>query len=153
MAYIPVSPNQSRAGIEPPTEYIEEVAGATWKAGAPLVLDANGFLAEAGAAPALIYGFAMNDGQNLATSGLKKAGVYRCMPGVRFECNWLGTIAQTNKDEAAGFVKGGDGIWYLDPAAGTKQAIVKGWGNPRVKVGSVNPIVDLAVKTANIQSM
>lgn len=152
MAYLAISPNQSQAGIEPKVEYLEEVLSSVWKAGAPLVKDANGFAAEAGAAPALVYAFAAHDGQNLASSGLKRAAIYRVNPLTRFEGVWLGTIAQTIKDEAAGLVKGGDGIWYLDPAAGTKQAIVIGWGS-RVKIGDVNPIVDFTVKTANVQSV
>lgn len=152
MAYIAISPNQSSAGIAARPEYIEEVASSVWKAGAPLVKDANGFMAEAGAAPALIYGYAISDGQNLASSGLKKAGCYRARSDVPMDINWLGTIAQTNKDEAFGLVKGGDGIWYGDPGAATKQLILVNWSS-RVKIGDVNPIVEMITKTANIQSV
>jgi hypothetical protein len=150
MAYIAISPNQSIAGIETVPEYWPEVASSTWKAGAPLVRDANGFLAECGAAPTSIFGFAINDGQNLASSGLKRAGVYRCKGKARFEGNFkVAALAQTSAGEAFRLVKGADGIWYIDQA-NAGPCNVLGWSS-HVKIGDVDPIVDFEILAANVQ--
>ncbi len=147
---ITISPQQSQAGIEAKPYYLPEVAGATWKAGAPLVRDANGFMAECGAAPALIWGFAAHDGQNLASSGLKKCAVYRAAPMVRFEGTLLEALAVTQQGESYGLVKGGDGVWYISSADAGDQVTALSYSS-RSTVGSANQTVDFEVETANIQ--
>jgi hypothetical protein len=150
MAYQPISPQQSTAGLEPYVEMLPEVASSTWKAGAPVVRDANGFIAECGAAPTSVYGFAVNDGQNLASSGLKKCAVYRAHQNARFEgVLKMAALTQTVAGEAFRLVKGADGIWYADQANSGPMNIV-GWSS-KVKIGDTDPIVDMTVLAANIQ--
>lgn len=150
MPYLPISPSQSDAGIEPKVAMMEEVASSTWKAGAPLVRDANGFMAECGAAPASVWGFAVNDGQNLASSGLKKCAVYRAQSGVRFEgVLKMAAFTQTVKGEAFRLVKGADGIWYADQANAGPMNVYS--TSSRVKIGDTDPVCDFTVLASGIQ--
>lgn len=150
MAYLPLSPQQSVAGIEMRVAMEPEVASSTWKAGAPLVRDANGFMAECGAAPATVWGFAVNDGQNLASSGLKKCAVYRPQQGSRLEgVLKVAALTATMAGEPYRLVKGADGIWYVDQAnAGPMN--VDGWSS-KVKIGDTDPIVDFTVLASGLQ--
>lgn len=152
MGTFPISPQQSRAGI-PEVHYLPEVASATWKVGALLLRDANGFMAECGAAPATLYGVAVNAGQNLASSGLAKCAVYRPRPGERFECTLVtAALTQTMAGENYGFVKNGSGYWELVPADAGDQAVVSGWSS-LVKIGAVDPIIDITFDEANLQEI
>jgi hypothetical protein len=151
-ASFPISPQQHEAGF-PFVEYHAEVASSVFKAGAPLVRDANGFMAECGAAPALIYGFAVNDGQNLASSGLNgdSCAVYRAKPGTKFEGQLIGTLTQTMEGENYGLVKNGTTLyWEIIPADAGDQIEVVGHSS-RMPIGTVDPIVDFTVDAANIQ--
>lgn len=150
MAYMPISPQQAVSGIEDPVVLLPEVASSVWKAGAPVVRDANGFIAECGAAPATVFGFACFDGQNLASSGLKKCAIFRAKPGIRFEGNLkVAALTQTMAGEAYRLVKGADGIWYVDQGfAGPMN--VYSWSS-RVKIGDLDPIVDFTLLASGLQ--
>lgn len=148
----PFSPQQSRAGI-PEVHYGPEKSGMTWKKGAVIVRDANGFFAEAGAAPATFFGFAVEEGQNLATDGAKQCGVYRPRPGERFEGVLLATYAITQLGENYGLVKNGTtGYWEIEDSDVADQVTVCSVSS-QVKVGDVNPIVDFTVDQANLQEI
>ena len=150
MAYLPISPSQSAAGIEPEVVMLPEVASSVWKAGAPVLRDANGFIAECGAAPATVFGFAVNDGQNLASSGLKKCAVYRAQAGVRFEGNLkVAALTQTMAGEPYRLVKGADGIWYVDQANAGPMNVLS-WSS-KVKLGDLDPIVDFTLLASGTQ--
>lgn len=137
------------AGI-PQVFYEPEVAAATWKAGALLVRDANGFMAECAADPTTIWGVAVNDGQNLAASGTKKCAVIRAKPGLLFEGTLVGTLAQTMAGENYGFTKNASGYWEIVPAELEDTATVQSWSS-RMPIGTVDPVVEFTFDQANIQ--
>jgi hypothetical protein len=154
MGTFPISPQQTEAGI-PFVEYHREAATQTFKLGALLVRDANGYIAEAGAAPAVVYGISAAEGQNLASSGLNgnSCPVYRLKPGLKFEGTLVaaGGLTQTMFGENYGFVKNGtSGYWELVPAdAGDQGTVVS--ASSRMPIGTVDPIVDFTFDAANIQ--
>lgn len=149
---VPIGPQQSEAGF-PMVDYFPEAATQTFKIGQPLIRDAAGFLAKAGTAPAVIYGFAATDGQNLAVAGVGNlAGVYRAGPTKKFEATLIGTLTQTMAGENYGLVEQADGNWAAVPADVGDQVVIAGWSS-RVKVGDVDPIVDITVDQANIQEI
>ena len=149
MGTFPISPAQMDAGI-PECYYLPEVASSTWKAGALLVRDANGFMAECAADPTAIWGVAAHDGQNLSASGAKKCAVYRAKAGQKFEGTLVGTLAQTMAGENYGFAKNGSGYWEIVPAETEDTATVQDWSS-RMPIGTVDPIVDFTFDSANIQ--
>lgn len=117
-------------GMSIPKEEFGEVASSTFKKGAPCVIDANGFLAECGADPALIMGLATRDGQNNAVDDVKKNVVELAAPGVLFLGNFdNGSASQagavTRRSEKFGIAKhGGTGKWYVDSTDTTNKRVV-----------------------------
>jgi len=133
--------------------YLPEVASATWKPGSPLVRDANGFMAECAADPTTLWGFAVENGQNLASSGLKKCAVYRPRPGERFEGTLVGTWALTMLGENYGLLKNATTLYWEIVPAETEDTVTVMSVSSRVAVGTVDPIVDFSVDEANLQEI
>ena len=152
MPYQQIGPQRSAAGIMPIVSEGAEAASQTFKAGAPLIRNAAGFWEECGAAPALVGGFAVNDAHNNAVAGGATIQYHMVRAGVEFDGVLLATLTQTMLGEEVGLVKGGDGIWYLSAADAGDQCLVTGY-NSRYKIGSVNPVVEFQVASANIQEL
>jgi hypothetical protein len=68
------------SGMAVPRQEFPEAATQTFKAGAPVVLQA-GYLQECGANPPLIMGIASKDGQSGASAGAKAQVVFLARPG------------------------------------------------------------------------
>lgn len=151
MPYQNIGPQRSAAGIAPKVDSLPEAASQTFKAGAPLIINAAGFIEECAAAPALIYAIAVKPGQNGATAGLYQSLFHRVGPDIEFDGTLLGTLTQTMIGENYGLVKGADGIWYIDPADVADQVVVKA-NNSRNPIGTVNAVVDFTIDAANIQT-
>lgn len=124
------------------------VAAGAWLEGAPLVVDANGNYAEAGADPALIYAFSTHDvgtgSGSLYPVGTKEFPPGKCI-GVRAEDNlfapmYTGTLP-ANAGGDYGVTKGADGIWRVDFAKTGASARVRlvsiDWTTAPLSVGKV----------------
>lgn len=122
MAFINIAPARDTFG----TESFPEAASVAAKKGAPVLLNASGYLEECAAAPTVILGFIEAAGQNGTAAGDKTAQVYRAL-GNQFRATLTGTLAQSDLGIACGLIKDGTtSKWYLDRAAATKQChIVK----------------------------
>ena len=103
-------------------------AAETFKEGALLLMDANEDMAECGADPALIYGFALNAADKYPVTG--RVLVQKLWEGQQV---WMdGDNAPTKADinQSYGVTKDADGIWHVD---GTKTA-----GSARVYVHEID---------------
>ena len=67
-----------------------EAASQTFKKGALLVYDSNGFLAEASADPTIVAGIALEAGHNYASATVsRKCQFMPLLPGTLVEGNWV----------------------------------------------------------------
>ena len=132
-ARIAFSVVRTLSGMPIPKEEFLEAATQTFKKGAPVVLNAAGYITECGADPAMILGIATRDGQNGTAAGDKKqvielAHVDNCFLGNLD--NGLGTIGGTQATIGAagyGIAKhAGSGKWYIDGSDTTAKR-VKVW--------------------------
>ncbi len=153
MPYQNFGPQRSASGIAPKVDSLPEAATQTFLAGAPLIINAAGFIEECAAAPALIYAIAVKPGQNGATAGLYSSLFHRVGPDIEFDGTLLaaGGLTQTMIGENYGLIRGADKIWYIDPADAADQVVIKA-NNSRNPVGTVNPTVDFTIDAANIQT-
>ena len=118
---------------------LPEAASQTWKKGAILTLNANGYVVEAGADPARILGVACADGQNLASNGLKDCLVWIADENTVFVGNLSGSSVTELVDRGRGYgvVKTGNN-WHVDKTDLTNRRVVVVDLDPRDNVGDTN---------------
>lgn len=124
------------SGLSVPRENFLEAASQTFKQGAPVALNASGYLAECGTDPVFIMGVASRDGQNGTNAGDKNQFVDLAHPDTLFVGNMdasaagSGVSAQANVGSSFGITKhAGSGKWTVDTA---KKEVAT--GTCRVKV-------------------
>lgn len=110
---------------KPVVRHYAEKALQTFKRGAILILDANGFATEGGADPANILGVANEDGGNKAADGDRKVEVILPGKDTFFIGNIGGAVAtaQSQLLKAFGVVKEGNN-WHIDTADVTATRVV-----------------------------
>ena len=100
---------------------LKEASSQTYTVGAPVIRSA-GYIKEAGANPATIYGFAVKAGGNGASDGATTAKVAKALPGRRF----TGTLSATSLAQAMiGSVVNlvaASSTWYLNTATSISSA-------------------------------
>lgn len=100
---------------------LKEASSQTYTLGAPLIRSA-GYIKEAGANPATVYGFGVRPGQNGASDGAKNAKVAKALPGRRF----TGTLSVTSLAEAmigsSVNLVAASSTWYLNTATSISSA-------------------------------
>jgi len=109
---------------------LPEAATQTYKKGA-LVTFVAGYITECGADPALIAGIAERDGQNIATSGLKRVSVTLAHPATLFlgyldtsAAEGAGVSAATDRGLSYGVAKNAaTGKWYIDKTDVTAKRV------------------------------
>lgn len=148
-AYMPITPARRTAGF-PEAEDKPEGASQTYRAGVPVIISSNR-VAEAGAGPAVVYGFSERAGQN-GTAGQYTARVFKASQGVRFTASLTGTLPAAPIGTAVGLVKDGtSGQWYLDSGAGTKQCHITAVDSHWVPGTDTNAEVEFVVDYNAIQ--
>jgi hypothetical protein len=121
------------SGMAVPRQEFPEAATQTFKAGAPVVLQA-GYLQECGANPPLIMGIASKDGQSGASAGAKAQVVFLAHPDTLFIGNLdasaagTGVGAATDRGKMYGITKyASGGKWSVDTdkaAAATRRVVI-----------------------------
>lgn len=116
-----------------------EAASQTWKKGAVLTLNANGYVIEASADPARILGVACQDGQNTATDGLKDCLVWIADAESMFVGNLSGSSVTALVDVGRGYglVKTGNN-WHVDKTDLTARRVIVCELDNRDNVGDTN---------------
>lgn len=126
---------QNISGGDPKTIELDEAASQTYKIGAVLTLDVNGYVVEGGTDPIRIIGVAARAGQNGAAAGDKKAMLVMANSDNIFEANlYHGTPASAIADrrmlgQSKAIVKVGNN-WHIDlsdAAAGSRRALIVGF--------------------------
>jgi hypothetical protein len=97
-------------------EEYTEAAAQTYKMGAAVLMDANEDIAECGADPAAILGFAAHDATKHAIVSPGKCLVWKASEGQKFWMSGTSNPVKANINQLFGLVKGGDGIWQVDIA-------------------------------------
>lgn len=154
MSYEQIGPGQSEsAGFVGVTDG-PEAADNTCLAGSPVIVNAAGFVEECATNPAEWAGIAAQDGHDDAVAGTHRIEYHRVLSGKEQFTGVLVTAAltATMRGLAAGMVKGADGIWYFDLAGVNKTVVIEGWDS-QVKIGDVNPRVEVVPIVATIQKI
>lgn len=137
---------------------VPESASATFSKGA-VVLISSGYLAEAGADPAVLLGVATRAGQNGGSAGAKSQHVEVAHPGNLFMGNLdtsgaedAGVTAATDRGVAYGIQKhASNGSWYVDKSDTTNKRVrvVEFWSEDTV--GDIKGRVIFSFVVANSQ--
>lgn len=128
-----------------------EATSQTYGIGAPVKINASGYIQACATNDTAFWGFAAQAGQNLATNGAKDARVYKIRPGAVFE----GTLSVASWDASligshCGFQTSGSTA-YLDTANATVKFVIEGLAGPKFTTGDNKPRVYFTVMAANIQ--
>jgi hypothetical protein len=118
---LPAIPNTGRRIRRFPLE-----SAATYVEGAPVLLDANGELVEAGADPAVILGFAAHDAVLVELNpdpGF--ALVFVAYPDSTFFLEGLSDPTPTDVGESRDVGVDGDGVALLDDASGAARLLIE----------------------------
>lgn len=118
--FLAIQPRDPRIFEEGAKEY-PEAASQTYKKGA-LVILSSGTIAEAGAAPATVFGIALKDGNNAADTSTN-ALVYPIKGNEDFSITLLESLTQAMLgSQDCGVVKDATtGVWYASTADGGAQ--------------------------------
>lgn len=109
---MPAYPALPAYAADAPAAEFTIAAAQTYKMGAALLLDANEDLAECGADPAAILGFAAHPANlNIPAS---KALVWKASEGQKFWMAGTSAPVKANINQSFGIVKDADGIWVVD---------------------------------------
>ena len=122
----PIRPADS-ANMSRGLEELKEGATETFKKGAPVIIDADGFV-NVYAGGGTVYGIAEEDAHNVAADGGATVLVRRAYPGERWLVIYQDALDQTDIGDTMGLVvDAGTGIWYLDEADATDEMVVVGF--------------------------
>lgn len=152
-AYGPILPRDPHTFTGGLLEY-PEAASQTFTRGTPVIIDANGRVAAAGAAPALIFGIACDPGQN-GTAGQYNTRVWPLRASEQWQISLLEALAQTQIGLVdAGVVKDATtGYWYASTAdAGAQARIVDYLKAPAgLNIGDTKATIYVVFHTTKIQ--
>lgn len=122
--YLPISPFSPEI-YSRGTLPMKELASQTFKKGALIILDSDGYALEASAGPSTIWGIAAEDAHNGATDGLYDVAVFPLTDADLWEASAEDALAQTQIGDDYGLVKDStSGAWYVDSGAAGDQVSV-----------------------------
>jgi hypothetical protein len=130
---VPFQAVKPLVGLSIATESFSESLTQTFKAGAPCVIAASGYLTECGADPVLVMGIAQGDGHNTAAVGQASTQLCLAHPCTLFMGNLdngSGTAitAVTDRGKSYGIAKDAtSGKWYIDKLDTTAKRVIV-WG-------------------------
>lgn len=133
-----------------------EAASQTFKAGTPVIYDAAGRIAAAGAAPAVVAGIALSDGQN-GTAGQYNTVFYPLRANEQWQITLLETLAQIQLGLSTGDVglvkDATTGLWYASTAdAGAQARVVDFLSGPAgYSIGDTKATVYISFHAAKLQ--
>lgn len=108
----------------------KEGSGETFKRGAPVLQDGDGYIVVY-AGGGLVYGFAAEDAHNTTSDGDKDILIWRPLPGERFLVAYQDAIAQTDIGDTLGLIvdptNPTSGTWVLDEGDSTDEMVVLGF--------------------------
>lgn len=109
---MPAFPALNAYSWDQPAQEYDLAASQTFKLGAAVLLDASENIAECGADPALILGFALHPaGMHIPAT---KCLVARASEGQKFFMSGTSNPVKANINQSYGIVKDADGIWVVD---------------------------------------
>lgn len=147
LAQIDVGP--ATAGM-PQVVVLGEATSQTYGIGAPVFINASGYIQAMATNDTAFYGFAAQAGQNNATDGAVDARVYKINAGTIFEGTLsIASVVQANIGSHVGFQTSGSTA-FLDTANATAKFVIVGI-NDRFTAGDNKPRVYFTVMNANIQ--
>lgn len=154
-SYVAITPSMLGAGF-PQADGIgkglAEASVQTYLKGAPVLLNASGYIAEGASIPQAIYGFARIPGQNGASDGAKTPSVYKAKPDQVYIGTFEGTLVTSHLGASAMLSKSSSS-WFLKISTGASasyNAILLGPG-PRFAIGDANPEVLFTLISSKIQ--
>lgn len=118
---MPAFPALPAYAADQPTEEMTIAAAQTFKMGAAVLLDANEDVAECGADPAVIRGFAAHPA-NLHIPATKCL-VWKASEGQKFLMAGTAAPVKANINQVYGIVKDADGIWVVDVSDTTNTRV------------------------------
>lgn len=133
-----------------------EATSQTQTYGAPLNINASGYLQENATNGTVIYGFSAKAGQNGATDGAKTGKAYRVTPGSK----WEATLSVTSWDQS--FIgseialQKASSTWIaatLTSISSLSVARILGPANTRVQAGDSLPPVILSILNAKTEGV
>lgn len=125
--YLPISP-RSAAIYERGTISMKEGASQTFKKGAPVIIDANGYVTVAGTGPSVIWGIAAEDAHNGGSDGDYEVICYPLTDSDLWEASAEDALAQTQIGDDYGLVADATtGAWYVDSGSTGDQVSVVGF--------------------------
>lgn len=153
-SYVAITPDSRAAGFPPVdgAKLLLEASSQTFTKGAPVVLNASGYIAEGASIPQAVYGFARIAGQNGATDGAKVPSVYKAKNGDLYVGTFEGTIAQSHIGASAMLSKSASS-WFIKistAASASYNANIRGIRSP-FAVGDTNPEILFSLIETKIQ--
>lgn len=132
-----------------------EASVQTCPRGAIAVMTAGNVASAATGCPTSIFGFFVNNGQNLTADGAKDAAIYRVSSDTdqAFEAVLDGTWTQTMAQSAAALSMNTAGVVVLKTGTAVSDSYVCRMQRPTqgFVAGDVNPVVSFVMLAANVQ--
>lgn len=128
-----------------------EATSQTYGVGAPLKVNASGYLQVCATNDTVFYGFAATAGQNLATDGIKDARCFKIKPGQLYEGTLsVASWAQSLVGSHVGW-QSSTSTAFIDTANATAKFVIRGLAGNVFTAGDNKPRIYITVMAANIQ--